>query len=111
MDTNKPKFYAQYVTVLNDGGFVMSFALNRADGAQAGATDYFPVLQSRTVDLATLRFGAEQQPLQAEDEVRPAVSVVMGVDNIGPAMCYAPNGQHAVYKVSGTTLAYDIKRC
>lgn len=110
MDTNEPKLYAQYVTVLNDGGFVMSFALNRADGAQAGATDYFPVLQSRTVDLATLRFGAEQQPLQPGDEVCPAVSVAAGVNNTGPAMRYAANGQHAVYVVTGTTLACDIRR-
>lgn len=110
MDADDAKLYAQYVTVLNDGGFQMSFALSRADGAQAGATDFYPVQQSRTVDLTTLRFGADQQPLQTGDEVSPAVSVTMGVKNTGPALRYAANGHHAVYKVSGTTLGYDIKR-
>ena len=110
MDTDNAMLYAQYATVMNHGGFVMSFALRRADGAQAGATEYFPVSQNRSVDLSTLRFGAEQQPLQPGDEVCPAVSVAAGVNNTGPAMRYAANGQHAVYVVTGTTLACDIRR-
>lgn len=110
MNTDDVTLYAQYVKVLNHGGFQMSFALSRADGTQAGATDYYAVEQIRTVDLATLRFGADQQPLKTGDEVCPAVSVVMGVKNTGPAIRYAENGRSVMYVVTGTTLGYDIQR-
>ncbi|WP_430456484.1 hypothetical protein [Rheinheimera sp.] len=110
MDTDNAMLNAQYVTVMNHGGFIMSFAVSRADGAQAGATEYYPVQQTRSVDLATLRFGAEQQPLEPGDEVCPVVSVVAGVSKTGPAMRYAANSQQAVYVVTGTPLTCDIRR-
>ena len=105
---NDQVLYVQHVLLQNDAGFVMSFAVRRADGQLAQETERYPVLQTRVQDLSQLRFGPDQQHLQVEEEVCPVVYAVAGVTREGPAVRYAPNGQTAAYIVRGATLMYDI---
>ena len=92
----------QKVTVVNNGGFTMSFALSTREGSLTASTDTYPINQSRTIDL-----NATQIPVGSD--VRPVVSATAGNTVSGNVfVSYCENGQNATYVASGTTLDYRV---
>lgn len=107
-ESGETELFVQHIACANNAGFVMSFAIERAGGGRAGGSGRFPINQTRSIDLAQLRFG--DQALQIGDRVSPRVSAVAGRTRNGPSIAYAPNGQTATFSVRGTTLSFTVRR-
>jgi len=92
----------QKVSVVNNGGFTMSFQLTTREGSLTPATDVYPINQLRTIDLA-----ATEVP--EGTDVRPVVTATAGDTVLGNTfVSYCLNGQTATYTASGTTLDYTV---
>ncbi|GLY29167.1 hypothetical protein [Kineosporia sp. NBRC 101731] len=92
----------QKVTVVNNGGFTMSFALSTREGSLTASTDTYAINQSRTIDLNATEIAPGA-------DVRPVVSATAGDTVPGNVfVSYCENGQSATYTASGTTLDYSV---
>ncbi|MFF9360143.1 hypothetical protein ACF1BB_00305 [Streptomyces griseoluteus] len=92
----------QKVAVVNNSGFVLSWAASTRTGEQSPSTDAYPVNQTRTIDLTTTSF-------PEGTDLRPYVDAVAGTKNYGNRyVSYCDNGQTATYSVTGTTLDYSV---
>jgi hypothetical protein len=92
----------QKIAVVNNAGFVLSWAASTRTGEESAPTDRYPIDQTRTIDLATTAF-------PTGTDVRPLVSAVAGATAYGNSyVSYCDNGQTATYTVTGTTLDYTV---
>ncbi|HEX5740157.1 MAG TPA: hypothetical protein VFY17_01225 [Pilimelia sp.] len=92
----------QKMAVVNNAGFVLSFAPTTRDGQATAGTDQYPINQYRVRDLT-------DAGLAANTEVRPVVSAVGGDTVAGNTfVSFCANGQTATYTVTGTTLDYTV---
>ncbi|MEU0673473.1 hypothetical protein ABZ330_11330 [Streptomyces sp. NPDC006172] len=92
----------QKVAVVNNAGFVLSWAPATRDGEHLAPTDDYPINQTRTVDLSAAS-------LTQGTDVRPYVEAVGGVSEFGTSyVSYCDNGQTATYTVTGTTFDYSV---
>ncbi|MBN7135121.1 hypothetical protein A7A76_10145 [Lysobacter enzymogenes] len=107
-ESGETDLHVQHIACANNAAFVMSFAIEREGGGRAGASGRFAIHQTRSIDLAQLRFGDE--PLHVGDRVSARVSAVAGRTRNGPSIAFAPNGHTATFSVRGTTLSFTIRR-
>ncbi|MBT0770176.1 hypothetical protein KIH74_14645 [Kineosporia sp. J2-2] len=92
----------QKVTVVNNGGFTINFALTTREGSLTAQTDTYPINQSRTIDLNATE-------IAEGTDVRPLVNATAGDTVAGNVfVSYCDNGQNATYVASGTTLDYTV---
>ncbi|MEU3792450.1 hypothetical protein AB0F07_22040 [Streptomyces fructofermentans] len=92
----------QNIAVVNNAGFVLSWAASTRTGEQSPSTDAYPINQTRTIDLNTTSF-------PEGTDVRPTVQAVAGTTAQGNRfVSYCDNGQTATYSVTGTTLDYSV---
>ncbi|MCQ9132182.1 hypothetical protein KMS84_15425 [Streptomyces sp. IBSBF 2807] len=92
----------QKVAVVNNAGFVLSWAATARTGEQAAPTDAYPINQTRVVDLATTLW-------PEGTDLRPYVEAVGGTKEFGSSyVSYCDNGQTATYTVTGTTFDYSV---
>lgn len=91
----------QKIECRNLAAFVMSFKVKSATHA-SDATENYPVLQSKYIDLAGAGF-------TEGDDVWPQVSAVWGktISSDGH-VTFKKNGKKAIYEVHGTTLKYTV---
>jgi hypothetical protein len=92
----------QKIACVNHGGFVMRFHVDTSTGLRTGYTGWYPVDQSKTIDL-----GQVQMP--EGTEIWPVVDAQAGDTHSGPRVTFARNGQTATYVAKGTTLSYSVK--
>ncbi|MFF4031332.1 hypothetical protein ACFYZ2_16510 [Streptomyces sviceus] len=94
----------QKVAVVNNAGFVLSWAATARAGEQSAPTDEYPINQTRVIDLSTTSFAEGT-------DVRPYVEAVGGTKEFGSSyVSYCDNGQTATYTVTGTTFDYAVSR-
>jgi hypothetical protein len=92
----------QKVAVVNNAGFVLSWAATARTGEQSAPTDKYPINQTRVIDLSTTSFAEGT-------DVRPYVQAVGGTKEFGSSyVSYCDNGQTATYTVTGTTFDYSV---
>ncbi|GAB6902215.1 hypothetical protein [Kineosporia succinea] len=92
----------QKVTVVNNGGFTMNFALTTREGSLTASTDTYAINQSRTIDLNATE-------IAPGTDVRPLVRATAGNTVPGNVfVSYCENGQSATYTATGTTLDYSV---
>ncbi len=92
----------QKIAVVNNAGFVLSWAASTRTGEQSPSTDAYPINQTRTTDLNTTSF-------PEGTDVRPVVDAVAGTTAHGNSyVSYCDNGQTATYTVTGTTLDHSV---
>ncbi|RAM51620.1 MAG: FAD-linked oxidase [Hapalosiphonaceae cyanobacterium JJU2] len=91
----------QKIECRNDAWFVMSFQ-TAWDSGISDSTDNYPILQSRTIDLAATTFPEGV-------EVWPVVSAVLGKTEMSDDhVTFKLNEKTAIYKVTGTTQNYSV---
>ncbi|GAA3917718.1 hypothetical protein GCM10023084_80680 [Streptomyces lacrimifluminis] len=92
----------QKVAVVNNAGFVLSWAASARTGEQSAPTDDYPINQTRIIDLSTTA-------LPEGTDIRPYVEAVGGTNEYGSSyVSYCDNGQTATYSVTGTTFDYSV---
>ncbi|GAA2532782.1 hypothetical protein [Pilimelia columellifera] len=92
----------QKMAVVNNAGFVLSFAPTTRDGVATASTDKYPINQYRILDLTLAG-------LPANTELRPVVSAVGGDTVPGNTyVSFCANGQTATYTATGATLDYTV---
>ena len=92
----------QKVAVVNNAGFVLSWAASARTGEQSAPTDDYPINQTRIIDLSTTA-------LPEGTDIRPYVEAVGGTNGYGSSyVSYCDNGQTATYTVTGTTFDYSV---
>ncbi len=97
--------YVQKITVVNESFFIMKSWVDWNQGRKivpSDNTDYYPVGQQRTIDLA-------DYDLPEGVDIWPGVQAWAGKGEDGPRVLkYSPNGQTATFYVHGTTLNFSI---
>ena len=92
----------QKIAVVNNAGFVMSYAVTTRVGQLTSSTDQYPINQWRILDLTSTA-------LTTGDDVRPVVQAVAGGTALGNNfVSYCANGQTATYTVTGTTTNFQV---
>lgn len=92
----------QKVAVVNNAGFVLSWAASARTGEQSAPTGDYPINQTRIIDLSTTA-------LPEGTDIRPYVEAVGGTNQYGSSyVSYCDNGQTATYTVTGTTFDYSV---
>lgn len=92
----------QKVAVVNNAGFVLSWAATARTGEQSAPTDAYPINQTRVIDLSTTSW-------PEGTDVRPYVDAVAGTKEFGSSyVSFCDNGQTATYTVTGTTFDYSV---
>ena len=101
---------AQYISCVNDAGFVMNFSVRWLDqdgkwNTSSWNSGNYPIDQSRTSpDLASI--GVPSDALAAA----PYVHAILGGSETGtPYVQYAPNGVTATYEAKGTIFSYSVE--
>jgi len=92
----------QKVSCINGAGFQMSFRV-AADGPD-NDSDHTRVFENPNYQTVN----AKGLSLAEGTEVWPHISVHGGPDRTGPRVRYMPNGQVAVYSITGTTDVSDV---
>ncbi|MFI9569267.1 hypothetical protein [Streptomyces rishiriensis] len=92
----------QKVAVVNNAGFVLSWAASARTGEQSAPTGDYAINQTRIIDLSTTA-------LPEGTDIRPYVEAVGGTNEYGSSyVSYCDNGQTATYTVTGTTFDYSV---
>ncbi|MFI5821339.1 hypothetical protein ACIA8I_19895 [Streptomyces rishiriensis] len=92
----------QKMAVVNNAGFVLSWAATARTGEQSAPTGEYPINETRVIDLSTTSW-------PTGTDVRPYVEAVGGTKEFGSSyVSYCDNGQTATYTVTGTTFDYSV---
>src|SRR5262249_14837915 len=105
-----PMIQVQYISCVNDAGFVMNFSIRYLDQdgnwhTASWNSGNYPIDQSKTSpDLATI--GVPSDAIA----VAPYVHAILGQSELGsPYVQYAANGQTATYEVKGTVDSFSVQ--